>query len=87
MINNLVHIHLKLLQKQQFEKKRKKKTGDLIGNKIAYKITKPASRSIPQTISSKTEVTDAPPPVGKSIISPYKTKQIIDTLWITYVCK
>ena len=85
MINNLVHIHLKLLQKQQFRKKRKKKerkkkTGDLIGNKIAYKITKPASRSISQTISSKTEDTNSPPPVGKSIISPYKTKQIIDTL-------
>ena len=37
-------MHLKLLQKEQF-KKQQKQTGDLIGNKIAYKIAKVSSTS------------------------------------------
>ena len=55
-----------------FAKNMAENTGDLIGNKIADKITKTASRSIPQTISSKIEDIDTPAPVGKSIVSPDK---------------
>ena len=43
MLNNLLQMHLKLLQKEQF----KKQPGDLIVNKIVDNITK-ASKSLPQ---------------------------------------
>ena len=39
MLKNLLHMHLKLLQKEQF-KKTAEATGDLVPNKIANKITR-----------------------------------------------
>ena len=39
MLNSLLQIHLKLLQKKRF-KKTAEPTGDLIGNKIVHRITK-----------------------------------------------
>ena len=44
MINNLQQMHLKLLQKEQFEKTAEA-TGDLISNKIANKITRVSKHS------------------------------------------
>ena len=43
LLNNLQQMRLKLLQREKFKKRKKKKieaTGDLICNKIADKITK-----------------------------------------------
>ena len=53
MLNNLLQIQLKLLQKEQF-KNAAEARGDLIGNKIADKITKVSRRS-PQNSSEKVE--------------------------------
>ena len=44
MLNNLLQIHLKLLQKKQFKKKTEA-TGDFIGNEIADRITKVSKTS------------------------------------------
>ena len=44
MLNNLPQMRLKLLQLEQF-KKTAKVTGDLIGNKIANKITRASKHS------------------------------------------
>ena len=44
MLNNLLQIHLKLLQKKQLKKKTEA-TGDFIGNKIADRITKVSKTS------------------------------------------
>ena len=46
MLNNLQKMRLKLLQKESF-KKTAEATGDLVGNKIAYKITR-SSKTSPQ---------------------------------------
>ena len=58
MLNNVPQEHLKLLHKEQFKKKAEA-AGDLIGNKIAEKITN-VSRSSPhnnsQTVESETEI-------------------------------
>ena len=51
MLNNLLQVHLKLLQKRGIQKIAEA-TGDLIGNKIADKIIK-VSRTSPQ-IDSET---------------------------------
>ena len=53
MLSNLLQIQLKLLQKEQF-KNAAEARGDLIGNKIADKITKVSRRS-PQNSSEKVE--------------------------------
>ena len=44
MLNNLLQMHLKLLQKKAIQKTAKV-TGDLIGNKIADRITKVSETS------------------------------------------
>ena len=49
MLNNLLQVHLKLLQKRGIQKIAEA-TGDLIGNKIADKIIK-VSRTSPQNNS------------------------------------
>ena len=46
MLNNLQKMRLKLLQKESF-KKTAEATGHLVGNKIAYKITR-SSKTSPQ---------------------------------------
>ena len=46
MLNNQQKMRLKLLQKESF-KKTAEATGDLVGNKIAYKITR-SSKTSPQ---------------------------------------
>ena len=68
-------MHLKLLKKSY--SKKAEATGDLIGSKIANKITK-ASRNLPQntseTIESETEIP------RERCISPEKRQKIIDDL-------
>ena len=46
MLNNLLQIHLKLLQENGAIQKTLEAVGDLIGNKIADKITKASKSSL-----------------------------------------
>ena len=56
MLNKLLQMHVKLLQKEQFKKKQKTKaTGDLIGNKIANKITKVSKNSQQHNLETNEE--------------------------------
>ena len=55
MLNNLLLMHIKLLQKKNY--KRAEATSDLISNKIANKITKSSSTSLEkssETVKSET---------------------------------
>ena len=57
MLNNLLHMHLKLLQKEQ-SKKTVEETGDLIDNKITDRITKvsrTSAQNISETITNETK--------------------------------
>ena len=51
MLNNLLRMHLKLLQKRAIQKTAKT-TVDLIGNKIADKVTR-VSKTLPKNNSEK----------------------------------
>ena len=51
MLNNLLQMHLKLLQKRAIQKTAKT-TVDLIGNKIADKVTR-VSKTLPKNNSEK----------------------------------
>ena len=70
----------KLLQKEQFKKKAAEATGDLIGNKIAYKITSLSNKS-----SKHSQNDDANNEIEvpkERFISPEKIQQTIDELWL-----
>ena len=54
MSNNLLQMHLKLLQKELLKKKKTEATGHLVGNKIADKITSISTTS-PQNNSVTNE--------------------------------
>ena len=81
MLNSLLQMHLKLLQKRAIQKPAES-TGDLIGNKIANGITK-ASKTLPQNSS----VTNKQENIGldreihrERYISPEQRQKIIDNL-------
>ena len=74
MLNNLLKMHLKLLQKEQF-KKQQKQLGDLIGNKTADRDSK-VSKNSPHNSSETNEEKI----LGKRYISPEKRQKIIDDL-------
>ena len=78
MLNNLQHIHLKLLQEKVI-KKIGKETGDLIGNKTANRIAK-VSRSPPQN-KSKTITIEHDEEIPKERYrTPEERQKIIDDL-------
>ena len=81
MLNSLLQMDLKLLQKRAIQKPAES-TGDLIGNKIADGITK-ASKTLPQNSS----VTNKQENIGldreihrERYISPEQRQKIIDNL-------
>ena len=72
MLNHLQQMHIKLLQKEYF-KKTAEATGDLIGNKIADKITKVSRNS--QQNNSKTVTNENDKEIHKErYTSPEKTR-------------
>ena len=76
MLNNLIHMHLKLLEKEQLKKKAET-TGDLIGNKIADRIT----HNVLGTSMQIRNTTKIPKEIR---IPPEKKQQIIDELRLKY---
>ena len=78
MLNNLLQMHLKLLQKERF-KKTVETTGDIIGNKTADRITK-VSKTSPKN-NSKTNEKEIvrerfiPPELRYKIIHDLKLKE------------
>ena len=74
MLNNLLQIYLKVLQKEQF-KKTAEATGDLIGNKIADKITR-VSKTLPQNNSGTNEEQI----LRERYLSPEQRQEIVDHL-------
>ena len=64
-------MHLKLLQKEQF-KKTVEVTSDLIGNKIANKITKKSPQNTAEIVDSETGI------AKERYIFPEERQQIID---------
>ena len=83
MLNNLLQIHLKLLQKGQLEKKKKKTaeaTTCLTGNKIADRISK-ISKNSPKNNSETNEEEEI---VRERYISPEQRQKIIDDLILIY---
>ena len=73
MLKNLLQMHLKLLQNEQFKKG--EATGDLIGNKMTYKITKNSSQNSSET-DSQTEDKSMETPKGINM-APEKRHKII----------
>ena len=67
-------MYLKVLQKEQF-KKTAEATGDLIGNKIADKITR-ASKTLPQNNSGTNEEQI----LRERYLSPEQRQEIVDHL-------
>ena len=85
MLNNLLQMHLKLLQKSNSKKKKKRRrrkteaTADLIGNKIADKITKIAKHLQQNNLETITNEHDKE--ISKEgYISPEEREKIIDDL-------
>ena len=81
MLNSLLQMHLKLLQKRAIQKPAKS-TGDLIGNKIADGITK-TSKTLPQNSSviNKQENIGLDREIHRErYISPEQRQKIIDNL-------
>ena len=74
MLNNLLQMYLKVLQKEQF-KKTAEATGDLIGNKIADKITR-VSKTLPQNNSGTNEEQI----LRERYLSPEQRQDIVDHL-------
>ena len=74
MLNNLLQMYLKVLQKEQF-KKTAEATGDLIGNKIADKITR-VSKTLPQNNSGTNEEQI----LRERYLSPEQRQEIVDHL-------
>ena len=74
MLNNLPQMYLKVLQKEQF-KKTAEATGDLIGNKIADKITR-VSKTLPQNNSGTNEEQI----LRERYLSPEQRQEIVDHL-------
>ena len=74
MLNNLLQMYLKVLQKEQF-KKTAEATGDLIGNKIADKITR-VSKTLPQNNSG----TNKEQILRERYLSPEQRQEIVDHL-------
>ena len=54
MVNNLLHMHLKLLHKERFKKKKAEPTVNLIGKKITNKVTR-VSKTSPKNNSETNE--------------------------------
>ena len=83
MLNNLIQIHLKLLQKGQLEKKTKtaEATNCLTGNKIADRISK-ISKNSPKNNSETNEEEEEI--VRERYISPEQRQKIIDDLILIY---
>ena len=82
MLNNLLQIHLKLLQKGQLGKKNKtaEATSCLTGNKIADRISK-ISKNSPKNNSETNEEEEI---VRERYISPDQRQKIIDDLILIY---
>ena len=78
MLNNLLQIHLKLLQNGQLGKKKQtaEATSCLIGNKIADRISK-ISKNSPKNNSETNEEEEI---VRERYISPEQRQKIIDDL-------
>ena len=53
MLNNQLQMHLKLLQKEQFQNQQ---TGDLIGNEFVNSITKKSSQNASETVEIETGI-------------------------------
>ena len=77
MLNNLVQICLKLLQKEQF--KIGESSGDLIGNKIANKIAMVSKNPQQNNSETVTNKNDKETPKER-YISPEEKQKIIDNL-------
>ena len=77
MLNNLVQMCLKLLQKEQL--KTTESTGDLIGNKIANKIAMVSKNSQQNNSETVTKKNDKEIPKER-YISPEEKQKIIDNL-------